>query len=204
MFVSSGSPVPPYSLLEIRKKLFYPPCSIHLRNPSSWVRSFRCRLEGKSMKRLSIVGSMKVNAVIFSSILQIGDNSVIQAKNRVFAVQREISQFWGDEGSFAAYPIFNRPIQLPPETGTVAMSVDNLGSVIKVGKLGLLSLSSSAVLQVGSNCILEAESRVLNIRHYIKPVDGEGEDGSGAVSLRDGQPPPAARLASAAPPSGRG
>jgi spore germination protein PE len=130
------------------------------------------------MKRISMVGSMKVNGIT-SSILQIGDNAVIQAKNRVFAVQREISQFWGEEGSFAAYPIFNRPIQMPPETGKVAMSVDNLGSVIKVGKIRVLGLSASAVLQVGSNRILEAESRVLNIRHYIKPIEGEEEDVAG-------------------------
>jgi spore germination protein PE len=127
------------------------------------------------MKRLSFVGSIKVNVVIFNSILQIGDNAVIQANNHVLAVQREISQFWGDEGSFDAYPIFNRPIQLPPETGTVAMSVDNLGSVINVGKLHVLSLSASAVLQVGSNRILEAESRVMNLRHYVKPIEGEDE-----------------------------
>jgi spore germination protein PE len=129
-----------------------------------------------------MVGSMKVEGLT-SSILQIGDNAVIHAKNRVFAVQREISQFWGDEGNFAAYPIFNRPIQLPPVIGKVTISVDNLGSMIKVGKIGLLGLSASAVLQVGSNSILEAESRVMNIRHYVRPVDGDGEDGSGAVSL---------------------
>ncbi|SEC50543.1 spore germination protein PE [Paenibacillus sp. GP183] len=139
-----------------------------------------------------------------SSILQVGDNAVIQAKNRVFAVQREIAQFWGDEGSFEVYPIFNRPIPLPPKTGAVAMSVDNLGSVIKVGKIRLLALSASAVFQVGSNCILEAESRVLNIRHYIRPVDGVGEAGLEAISLQAEQTPPAAQLASAAPPSGRG
>jgi spore germination protein PE len=125
------------------------------------------------MKRISMVGSIKVNGIT-SSILQIGDNAVIQAKNRVFAVQREVSQFWGEEGSFAAYPIFNRPIQWPPVTGKVTMSVDNLGSVIKVGKVRVLGISASSVLQAGSNRILEAESRVLNIRHYIKPVEGEG------------------------------
>jgi spore germination protein PE len=125
------------------------------------------------MKRLSLVGSMKVDG-LSSSILQFGDNAVIQAKNRVLAVQREISQFWGDEGSFEAYPIFNRPIQLPPEIGTVAMSVDNLGSVIKVGRIHVFSLAASAVLQVGSNRILEAESRIINIRQYVTP---EGEDG---------------------------
>jgi spore germination protein PE len=185
MFVLSGLQAPQYFLLEIPKKFVYPPCLIHLQNRSLWVPLFRCRLKAKSMKRLSIAGSIKVNGIIFGSTLQIGDLAVIQARSQVLAVQRQIPQFWGNEGSFRAYPIFNRPIERCLKAGSVTTAVDNLGSVIKVGKIHVLSLSSAATLQVGSNRILEAESRILNIRQFVTDIQAanglndsnEGEDG---------------------------
>jgi spore germination protein PE len=124
------------------------------------------------MKRLSIVGTIKINGMLFSSLLQIGDNAIIEAQSRVFAVQRETARFWGREGRFDMYPIFTRPVPRPPEWDEVAMSVDNLGSFIQVGHVRILSLSTSAIMQVGSNRVIQAESRVKNIRQFTTPLQG--------------------------------
>jgi spore germination protein PE len=128
------------------------------------------------MKRVSLVGSIKVNGMLFSSILQIGDNAVIQAKTRIFAVQREVAQFWGREGNFEMYPIFKRPSPEPPAIDTVTMSVDNLGSFIQVRHVRILALSTSAVLQVGSNKMIEADTRIKNIRQFVTPRPSGGSE----------------------------
>jgi spore germination protein PE len=134
------------------------------------------------MKRLSMVGTIKINGMLFSSLLQIGDNAVIQAQSRVFAVQREIARFWGREGRFDMYPIFTRPVPRPPELDYVAMSVDNLGSFIKVGHIRILALSTSAIMQTGSNRVLEAESRVKNIRQLISPRQSNKSESPSATT----------------------
>jgi spore germination protein PE len=130
------------------------------------------------LKRLSIVGNVKISNIGLSSTLQVGDSAIIQARNRVFAVQREVATFWSDEGNFNLYPIFSRPSVYPPilETDTVAMSVDNFGSTINVANIRILSITASSVTQVGSNRIIQADSRILNIRHYVRPKPGDGKE----------------------------
>jgi spore germination protein PE len=128
-------------------------------------------------KRISIVGNMTISNISESSTFQVGDSAVIQARNRVFAVQREVATFWSNEGNFNLYPIFSRPIEYPPilEGDNVTMSVDNLGSTINVGNVRILAISSSSVTQVGSNRVIEADNRILNIRQYIRPNPGDGK-----------------------------
>jgi spore germination protein PE len=139
------------------------------------------------MKRLSIVGNIKINNVIYSSILQIGDNAVIDTRSRIFAVQREISQFWGHEGNFNEYPIFIQPIPEPPILDSVTMSVDNFGSFIQVGQVHIKSLSTAALMQVGSNRVIESESRIKNIRQFIRPPSSEsGPEAAGAEMNGEG------------------
>ncbi|MBP1992389.1 spore germination protein GerPE [Paenibacillus eucommiae] len=122
------------------------------------------------MKRLSIVGNIIINGISESSLLHIGDNSVIQPRSRVFAVQREVATFNEKEGNFDLYPIFSREIPQPPFLDSVSMSIDNLGSCIQVGQVRILGISTAALMQVGNTRVIDADNRTKNIRQFAKPL----------------------------------
>lgn len=72
------------------------------------------------MIRTSKVKFMKVHSVGITSTPQIGDVEEIIPKVKILAVQRYLSLFFGNEGSFNQedFPLFQRPIpHLLPETG---------------------------------------------------------------------------------------
>jgi spore germination protein PE len=118
------------------------------------------------MKRTALVGDIQINGVSTSSIVHIGDTVAIRPRNRVFAVQRQIPTFWSNEGDFEQYPIFSTPIPLPAAV-PIRMSVDNLCSIIQVGRAQILGISSSSIMQVGNNRTIDAEARIKNIRQFI-------------------------------------
>lgn len=138
------------------------------------------------MKRLSVVDDVYILAISSASALHVGDNKVIRLRNRVFAVQRKIADFWGNEGNFAD-PLFSDPIPQPAFAGDVTMSVDNLGSIITVGRVKILAISASSAMQVGSTELLDAEARIKNIRHFItSPGEGGGEAAAAGLEGGDG------------------
>jgi spore germination protein PE len=126
------------------------------------------------MSRWSIVGEMKINSVSQASILQIGDNNFIKPVSKALAVQRQVSEFKGNEGDFDDYAIFSREIPLPPvHNESVQMSIDNTCSRIQVGGVFLYAVTASSVFQVGTNCRIEAETRIKHIRHFINEASAE-------------------------------
>ncbi|WP_261303808.1 spore germination protein GerPE [Paenibacillus andongensis] len=127
------------------------------------------------MGRLSIVGNVYINDLGSSSVMHVGDNINTALKTRVFAVQREVPFYYGNEGSFQAYPFFRRafPIPQPPEPFT--MCVDNLGSFICVQNIRIIGVSSSALLHIGSNRITSAETHVKNTRQFVTDKPGPKE-----------------------------
>lgn len=127
------------------------------------------------MVRLSIVDNVYINGLSSSSIMHVGDNINTALKTRVFAVQREVPFYYGNEGSFKAYPFYQRPFPIPQSPEPFTMSVDNLGSFIRVQNIRILGVSSSAVLQIGCNRITSAETHVKNIRQFITDKPGPKE-----------------------------
>ncbi|MDD9271046.1 spore germination protein GerPE [Paenibacillus sp. GCM10023248] len=127
------------------------------------------------MARLSIVGYVYVNSISISSVMQVGDNVNTALNTNVFAVQREVPIYYGNEGSFKAYPFYRRPIPIPQPPEPFTMCVDNLGSFIRVRGLRILGLSATSVLQIGSNRISSGESRVMNIRQFVTNKPGPKE-----------------------------
>jgi spore germination protein PE len=125
--------------------------------------------------RLSIVGWVDVIGIGSSSVMQVGDNVNTALETRVFAVQREVPIYYGNEGSFAAYPFFRRPIPLPQPPEPFTMCVDNLGSFIRVKGIRILGVSTTSVLQIGSNRITSGETRVKNIRQFVTDKPGPKE-----------------------------
>ncbi|GFZ80821.1 hypothetical protein GCM10008018_27910 [Paenibacillus marchantiophytorum] len=127
------------------------------------------------MVRLSIVGWLDIYGISSSSTLHVGDNINTLLQSRVFAVQRQIPYFNGNEGSFAAYPFYQRPFPIPQPPEPFTMCVDNLGSFIRVGGVRILGISSTSLFQIGSNRITSAETRIKNIRQFVTDKPGPQE-----------------------------
>ncbi|NOV02911.1 spore germination protein GerPE [Paenibacillus planticolens] len=124
------------------------------------------------MARLSIVGCVRVTSISSSSVMQVGDNVQSALETKVFAVQREVPIYFGNEGSFAAYPFFRRPFPVPQPPEPFTMCVDNLGSFIRVRDVRIVEVSSSCLFQIGSSRIIGAEARVINIRQFVTNKPG--------------------------------
>lgn len=117
------------------------------------------------MARISAVRSISINEVGLGSIFIAGDCVVVSPRSKALAVQRQISRFIGNEGSFQANPIYSRPIPLPAPSDEVHLTGTNLSGYIHVGAVDIISISSSSVLQTGSNERIDTESRTKHIRH---------------------------------------
>lgn len=117
--------------------------------------------------RTSVVNSLQVDSISFSSIIQIGDSSYIQGSSRAIAVQREKELFFGNEGDFNSYPIFLKPIHVIPMNESISIQTQNLKPMIKVNHINIIGISASSVFQIGSNESINMESRVKHIRHLL-------------------------------------
>lgn len=120
------------------------------------------------MKRFSIVRNVKIRTLLFSAIFQVGDNLVIAPKSRVFAVQREIPTFIGNEGNFFEFPIFSKPIPQPLVEEQIHVSTQNVQPYIQVDHLDVLGVSTAAVIQIGSNKVIVTENRTKHIRQLLR------------------------------------
>lgn len=116
------------------------------------------------MVRTSIVDTISLKSLSYASVLEIGDTERITPLSKALAVQREKELFFGNEGSFAAYPIFSKNIPLPTIYERITLKRDNQNPYIKVGDLDVRGASSSAVIHIGSTKEIRAESRVKHIR----------------------------------------
>lgn len=120
------------------------------------------------MARISSVTNIDINSVGLASTLLIGDIVEITPRARDLAVQRQVAIFNGDEGDFGSYAMFSRPIPQPVIYEQVGMSVTNTNPYIKVRNVTVMSISAAAVMQVGSNCKVDSEARVINIRQLVR------------------------------------
>ena len=83
--------------------------------------------------RTSSVDSININSVTLSSIVELGDSSMIQGFSRALAIQREQELSFGNEGDFSAYSIFSEKLPLLPITEALSLQIDNQASpIIKV------------------------------------------------------------------------
>ncbi|MFC0557690.1 spore germination protein GerPE [Halalkalibacter alkalisediminis] len=118
-------------------------------------------------KRTSLVKDIHVRSVSSSSIFQIGDSTHITPRSRALAVQRQAELFYGKEGDFNQYSVFNKPIPKPQTLEHVAFSKYNISPFIKVNHIDILGVSASAVLHIGSTKTFESEARVKHIRQLF-------------------------------------
>lgn len=118
-------------------------------------------------ERISLVKNIKINSVLFSSIVQIGDINIGNTKSKALAVQREIPIFLADEGNFEEYPLFSRPIPIPAMDDSIRHHVFHQSPFIRVKNIIINGISVSSIFQVGSNHWIESEARVKHIRQLI-------------------------------------
>ncbi|WP_035019731.1 spore germination protein GerPE [Anoxybacillus flavithermus] len=116
------------------------------------------------MSRLSVVHFLRANAVVFSSVVQIGDSQEIRLSGRALAVQRQLE--YVDSREFPlAFPIFTKPIPLPPvDAEPVCRYTLHDCPLIAVHSMRIIGVSSTSVVHIGSTKTVEANSRVKHIR----------------------------------------
>jgi len=113
----------------------------------------------RAAPRDSVVGDLYVGSVSESSIVLIGDGRASDSRARSIQVTREYPIFLGDEGSFERDPLFRAAI--PEARPLFAADVRFVPerSAIRVGRVSVLSASTSSVVQIGSNGTMTNESR---------------------------------------------
>ncbi|MFD1708028.1 spore germination protein GerPE [Siminovitchia sediminis] len=115
--------------------------------------------------RNSLVEVIAVKSLEFSSIVEVGDTVHTNARSNALAVQRNKELFFTDEGNFQSFDTFSKPVLIPGLPRIIPSTVKyNECSDIKVGKIHIIGISSSAVIQVGAANHIETEARVLHIR----------------------------------------
>ncbi len=121
--------------------------------------------------RTSIVDTLKINTLSFSSITEIGDSSFIQGFSRALAVQREKDLFFGNEGNFNVFPAFSRNPSFQTIDENFSMYQEHLHPIIKVKSINILGVSAASIIHIGSSKHISMESKVAHLRQLL-PKEG--------------------------------
>ncbi|MFE8700307.1 spore germination protein GerPE [Cytobacillus sp. FJAT-54145] len=119
------------------------------------------------LQRTSSVNHLHVTTLAFSSIVQLGDSSIINGYSRALAVQREKELFFGNEGNLSKYPVFNREIPLLPIDEPISIATTNKNPIIKVNNINVIGVSSSSIIHVGNSKNVYMETRIKHIRQLL-------------------------------------
>ncbi len=117
------------------------------------------------LQRTASVNEVEIDSLAIASVFQIGDSNLIQGYSRAIAVQREVELFFWNEAHFGNYSIFYEPILLPKISEHVNMTRENINPFIKVGKIDIIGVSSSSIVQLGNTQHVSLETRIKHIRH---------------------------------------
>jgi len=136
------------------------------------------------MKRLSIVQLVHNGAVTIGSVFQIGDSKNVTTRSKVLALQRQYELFFENEGELR-YPVFTRPIpRLPIDNQLVRINKLNESPIISVHNVRLLSVSTAAVLHIGSTSTVDAEARVKHIRQLSSRIQNNSTSDDSQASIK--------------------
>lgn len=119
------------------------------------------------LSRTSIVDYFKVDTLIISSVLEIGDSTYIHGFSRALAVHRETDTFLGSEGNYLAYKAFTQGIPIVPIEEVVSMQTINFKPAIKVHHIDINGISAASVVHIGSSRHISMEARVKHIRQLL-------------------------------------
>ncbi|MGP4041851.1 spore germination protein GerPE [Gracilibacillus sp. D59] len=107
---------------------------------------------------------IKMHSLSYSSSFQIGDAKEIEPNADVLAVQKEggVSSDKGFE--LDQYPIFNTTIPTTPDPEFVVGEHCHHQKNISVSTMDIMAVSTSSVVQLGSNKKIDSFSRLKHIR----------------------------------------
>ena len=118
--------------------------------------------------RSSLVNWMYVSSHDSSAVIQIGDSNQITPKTKIYALQRQLPIFKGNEvEDLTQYPIYSQSIPLPLLTESLRQTTIHENPIIKVGSIRVIGVAASSVLHIGSTRTIQTESRVKHNREYF-------------------------------------
>ncbi|RST75199.1 spore germination protein GerPE [Siminovitchia acidinfaciens] len=133
--------------------------------------------------RGSVVKMIDIKSMLFGSVVEVGDTVHLKAYTNALAVQRNKELFFVNEGNYNNFNAFKIPIPIPPlPVPLPSITKYNECPDIHVGNIHLITMSSSAIMQIGTTNHINSEARVLHIRQIspgIRRVEGRR---SGATS----------------------
>jgi len=119
------------------------------------------------LQRTSSVDIINIRVVSFSSTIQLGDSCIINGLSSALAVQREVEEFYGNEGNLSQYRVYSEPIPFTPIDESFSYLRQNPNPLIKVGKIDIIAISSASLLHVGSSRHVSMEARIKHIRQLL-------------------------------------
>lgn len=118
--------------------------------------------------RTSNVDLLHIDTVSYSSIVELGDSSIIQGFSRALATQKEQELFFGNERDFSSYSIFTEQLPFNPIFQKPSVHIDNRASpMIKVKNIKVTGVSSTSILHIGNSKMIQMETRIKHIRHLM-------------------------------------
>lgn len=120
------------------------------------------------IKRVSSVQNVKMTEIGTSAVLEIGDSELITPSSKAIAIQRERAIFSMNEIHFHNFPIFSIPIIQPIIEENIEIVFQHDQPQIVVEDIEIFSTTSSSIVHLGSSTLLQADSRIKHIRHFLR------------------------------------
>lgn len=96
-----------------------------------------------------------------------GDMVEFAPTTEALAIQREVPNFYGDEGDLTHFSIFTAEIPSPLKIPLTELTIRQESPFIRVGSVHLTAISTSALFHIGKNRSIRAESRIKHIRQLL-------------------------------------
>ncbi|WP_159101856.1 spore germination protein GerPE [Paenibacillus popilliae] len=107
---------------------------------------------------------LRVDSISLSSILLVGDAQRVTSDSKDLIIQGKTTTYQGTDRDFSEFPIFSKEIPELHVPDPLQMNVMNKSKFIKVRGIEVSAAGNSSVIQIGSNCSIQCESRVKNIK----------------------------------------
>lgn len=120
------------------------------------------------MQRSSVVQSINLSLLGQSSILNIGELKYYRSIQNVLAYQREQELFLGNEGRLGSYKVFHTPSYFEPADEHVIMTTDHINPYLTVKHIKGQAISSTSLLHIGNGKLINAQTRLMNIRQLLR------------------------------------
>lgn len=120
------------------------------------------------MYRTSVIEEVKIYSIELAAVLQTGDTEKIECFSAALAIQRESTNFGRFDIPLNKYDIFSQGVVVPVCPPIKIKKTFHANPFIRVGKIDIFGISSSALLHIGSVGEMTLQSRVKHIRNFLK------------------------------------